>query len=80
MANYFQKLVLKTVQEVGANLYIMMFGFPPFKHLFGRKIIQIDTLLSQHRAVRTPLNHALGQQTEAGSSVKPRCLCIYPHR
>jgi len=41
MADYFQMLVLETVQELGTNLYIMMFGFPPLKHLFDRKVIQI---------------------------------------
>lgn len=47
MANDFQKLVFKTVQEVGANLYIMMFGFPPFKPIWQKN--DPDTLLLQHR-------------------------------
>lgn len=77
MVNYFHKLVLKTVQEVGASFYIMKFVFPSFKHLFDRKIVHfIITAQSQER---TPFNHAFGQKIGAGFSRNPGCVSAFIH-
>lgn len=69
MANYFQKWVLETVQEVDESLSIMMFGFLIFDFVsfIWQKII---TAQSEERA---QINFAFVPKPVTGSSVEPRC-------
>lgn len=71
------EISFKTVQEVGANLYIMMFGFPTFKHLFGRKMIQIVYYYSTESRKNTT-ESCLGPKTRGRFFSETHVsLCIY---
>lgn len=72
MGSYFQKSVLKTIQEAGTNLCIMFYCFP----LFGR-IKRSEMPCCHSTKPRAPLHLPSGQRKGTGFSVKPRCCCEY---